>query len=128
MNETDFEKMLRNIVEEPNRGPSSVTQDGMDVAMNNEGIVIEIPKSYEEIYKLSGKNRKKNKDKKRSLDTESSMDSVTFQAEKSTDFNIDETDQDKDGFDINQYFNSNCSNKEKSAEETVWLFLSYSSS
>jgi hypothetical protein len=59
----------------------------------------EVPKSFEEIYQLSGRNRKKNKDKKRGRDVDASIDTLV-----DTSVNVSSQDQKDKDFDYNQYF------------------------
>lgn len=96
--------------------------------------LLEIPKTYEEIYKLAGKNRKKNKDKKRNrIDGEGVGDSLEIsptelagsskQAFSPTSELINQKIVSSDGFDYNQYFNvqeSNSSNQ--NVDETVIFY------
>jgi exosome complex exonuclease RRP6 len=115
----DFEQRLKELVKQPAcagvaaegvNSASKAQDDAAEDAMDT--LIPEIPKSYEEIYQLSSRNRKKNKDKKRNRDSvDASMESDTFTAEKRDAIissiasdNNKEVLVSKDGFDCNQYF------------------------
>lgn len=161
-NESEFETLLKNLVKE-NSGETQhlssnnvmhnyETKEEMEIQKILQNIdpdlaeivgdteLAPIPKSYEEIYKLSTRNRKKNKDKKRNrAENDSSMDTETFLAEKNQGqldhdmMSLDDDDNDledrqesnADDFDVNEYFRSDLPPNDNSVEGTVSLDSSF---
>lgn len=135
--------MLRNLVKEKDAAAMSNTsatavateqkrheEDDMDGNLAG----FDIPKSYEEIYRLSGKNRKKNKEKKRNRETDSSIETDTFLNDKDqmmmvVDGETELVDNEPDGlasekkdgnFNIDEYFTADTSEKvDTSVDATV---------
>jgi hypothetical protein len=145
-NDYEFENLLKNLVKKSSssalsgsaalkeplmfKNEQEIKEEGtLDPAIIQEFIgdeeLAEIPKSYDEIYKLSNRNRKKNKDKKRGRNGEgggndSSMDTETFLLEKNSsqlahdmmamdeenEVNDGNNEQEitSDGFNVDEYF------------------------
>eukprot|EP01040_Poterioochromonas_malhamensis_P002464 gene2464-2620_t len=92
-NEMEFESMLRHLVKEKDQQqaiPANTADVSQKVDIPADTANFDIPKTYEEIYRLSGKNRKKNKEKKRNRETDSSIETETFLSEKDQMMVVDE--------------------------------------
>ncbi len=85
--------MLRHLVKEKDQQqaiPANTADVSQKVDIPADTANFDIPKTYEEIYRLSGKNRKKNKEKKRNRETDSSIETETFLSEKDQMMVVDE--------------------------------------
>lgn len=139
----DFEQRLKELVKQPSSAGVAASDSANSKSQANDAaqedaldsLIPEIPKSYEEIYQLSSRNRKKNKDKKRNRDSvDASIESDTFNAEKrdaiiasiekgsTSSDNKKEVFVSKDGFDCNQYFTTS-TDVDGSVDGTVRLII-----
>lgn len=122
----NFEKRLLDLV----KAPELISNDENQISAHenivkveteekDDFLIDEVPKSFEEIYQLSSRNRKKNKEKKRNRDVDNSLESEGLSTTEKRDSilaNAEEEDNEKskfltkDGFDYQQYFASSANN------------------
>ncbi len=105
----NFEKRLLELVKAPeatvNEASQCVEYDEPDNVL-----ICDIPKSFDDIYHLSSRNRKKNKEKKRNRDVDCSLENDTNQVSHAADLAFSNLERQattfvtKDGFDYKKYF------------------------
>jgi hypothetical protein len=115
-----FEKRLLDLVkgtDQEKNDSNEVAEEGREKEKDIEALLIEeVPKSFEEIYQLSSKNRKKNKEKKRNRgEVDHSIESEglsSVERKQAILASLEENEGShqqfvtKDGFDYKQFFTS----------------------
>lgn len=121
--ESQFEAQLENLVNSNEDEEDEEGKESNFIGEENNGMILELPKSYEEIYQLSNRNRKKNRDKKKNKEPEANEDD-TEPANFTTSISMVNDEEDDEDFDFNKEFPHDSSDG-KSGDTSVQSTLNF---